>query len=585
MAKPCIYLCALGNAGQFWLCILVLIGLLWSTGARELQAQQLQELDVAQQEAVNELPLVLTEFPNSAYLVFDSSIPDLRFESNWIIRSNLSEPNSGRYILVVDTVRQVLRVSSPSNYRARDIFIPRLQNRQTVYYSVEPVSMTRLAEIRRLYEEGAYQQAVTALNAFVLIDGLTVAQRANAYQLIALCYYELSQQSQMTQALGRMLAIDPFRTPDIVGTPAIVQEYIEQYQDSVRSQPPAVPESLEAALINNNVLLSWTPNTDVDLAHYRVYRKSPEEEGTWEVLAEPTTVIYLDESVVPFDAYAYRVSAVDDYVPAQESRPSATVEITVLPSLAARSEVRLADNSPIKNVSLHQPSDSLLALSYTLQGGIQRTYNVSFAVSDDNGQTFTILPETATGDVGNGVSDGLRRQIIWQVLQDYPEGLLQRQYVIAMHAEPLPLSNQISLEVAPDSLVEFYSVRSENDSLITISYRLQDLDKTRYTVDLAIEQQQGQFELLYPEVLEGSVGSKIKGGRDHTIQWHILETYPEGLSEEINVQLRVEASRRTRPPWYMTTTAAVLVGGASFLLFRPAKEDPPVADGPIGRPN
>ena len=128
-------------------------------------------------------------------------------------------------------------------------------------------------------------------------------------------------------------------------------------------------------------------------------------------------------------------------------------------------------------------------------------------------------------------------------------------------------------------------MRSENDSLITISYRLQDLEKTRYSVDVAIKQQDGQFELLFPDVLEGSVGSKIKGGRDQVIQWHILETYPEGLAEEISVQLRVESRRRTRPPWYMTTTAAVLVGSASFLLFRPDKEDPPVAERPLPRPN
>lgn len=585
----CISLHALENVSHFWLLLigLLFIGLIqWSIGPREVQAQQLQELDVTRLEQVNELPLVLTEFPKSAYLVFDSSIPDLQFESNWIIRKNLSEPNRGRYILVVDTVRQVLRVSSPARYRTREILIPRLQNRQTVYYKVEPIITTRLGQIHQLYEDGVYQEAVNMLNAFVLIDALTDSQRANAYQLFALCFYELGQEDRMKQALGRMLAINPFRTPDVVGNPAIVQDFIEQYQDSVRSQPPDMPEEVDGTLINNNVLLNWKANSEIDFAHYRVYRMlNQEDEGIWEVLAEPLTPMYLDESTLPFGDYSYRISAVDDYQPAQESILSEKVDVTVIPSLAERTEVIVEDGSPIKNVSLHQINDSLLTLSYTLQHSLKRTYNVSFTVSDDNGKTFSILPHSATGDIGSGVPDGLRRQINWPVLKDYSEGLLEQQYIIAMQAEPLPLNDQISFEVEPDSLVEFYSLRSEGDSLITIGYRLQDLDKTRYDVDLAIKHQKGQYALLFPQVLDGNIGSRIKGGRDNVIQWRILETYPQGLEDEIIVQLRVEARRRTWPPWYLTTTAAVLIGGTSILLFQPDKQEAPVAEKPVPRPN
>lgn len=109
--------------------------------------------------------------------------------------------------------------------------------------------------------------------------------------------------------------------------------------------PPAVPTGLEAApggaiapdqgvqqFSGSAIDLSWTPNTDADLAGYLVYRQSVTPSGT---LTGPVTRLtpssiptpaYRDETAVTGQRYAYRVTAVD--VSGNESAPSSDVQET-----------------------------------------------------------------------------------------------------------------------------------------------------------------------------------------------------------------------------------------------------------------
>jgi hypothetical protein len=97
---------------------------------------------------------------------------------------------------------------------------------------------------------------------------------------------------------------------------------------------PAVPQGLIAAVVTPDpngppeVDLSWSINTETDLAGYRVYRS--EQEGTPGQLVTPDLLLspaYRDTSVQPGHHYWYSVTAVDRS--GNESAPSAPVAAEV----------------------------------------------------------------------------------------------------------------------------------------------------------------------------------------------------------------------------------------------------------------
>ncbi len=98
--------------------------------------------------------------------------------------------------------------------------------------------------------------------------------------------------------------------------------------------PPAAPRDLEAVTVATtkeaptSIELTWTINTEPDLAGYSVYRsENPEMPGqklNSELLLVPT---FRDISVVPGKSYSYRVGAVDQS--GNESPLSSPVEAQV----------------------------------------------------------------------------------------------------------------------------------------------------------------------------------------------------------------------------------------------------------------
>jgi hypothetical protein len=99
--------------------------------------------------------------------------------------------------------------------------------------------------------------------------------------------------------------------------------------------PPAIPTGLEAVPggatpSDRSIDLSWTPNTDVDLAGYSVYRQEVTSTGQ---VAGPATRLnpspivgpaYRDQTAIPGHRYAYRITAVD--ATGNESAPGADVQ-------------------------------------------------------------------------------------------------------------------------------------------------------------------------------------------------------------------------------------------------------------------
>jgi hypothetical protein len=102
--------------------------------------------------------------------------------------------------------------------------------------------------------------------------------------------------------------------------------------------PPAVPSGLEAVpggatAADRSIDLSWTPDTDADLAGYFVYRQEVDPQGqvTSTVTRLNITPVvgpaYRDQTALAGHRYAYRVTAVD--TAGNESAPSADVQETL----------------------------------------------------------------------------------------------------------------------------------------------------------------------------------------------------------------------------------------------------------------
>jgi len=102
--------------------------------------------------------------------------------------------------------------------------------------------------------------------------------------------------------------------------------------------PPHAPSGLEAVpggstAADRSIDLSWTPDTDADLAGYIVYRQDVDEKGVVAGTATRLNITpvagpaYRDQTAMAGHRYAYRVTAVD--TAGNESAPSADVQETL----------------------------------------------------------------------------------------------------------------------------------------------------------------------------------------------------------------------------------------------------------------
>lgn len=75
--------------------------------------------------------------------------------------------------------------------------------------------------------------------------------------------------------------------------------------------PPDIPANLVSFKAADHMFLTWKAVSDNDLSHYRVYRKSTEEDDFQLIADEVTTNQYKDTNVQTGTLYFYAVTAVD----------------------------------------------------------------------------------------------------------------------------------------------------------------------------------------------------------------------------------------------------------------------------------
>ncbi len=97
------------------------------------------------------------------------------------------------------------------------------------------------------------------------------------------------------------------------------------------STPPAIPVFTQAIAGDGEVDLSWTPNGEIDFAHYNLYRGTTSG-GPYGLIASPVLARHLDSSVINGTTYFYVVRSVD--AAGNESGQSALIAATPAAGLA-----------------------------------------------------------------------------------------------------------------------------------------------------------------------------------------------------------------------------------------------------------
>ncbi|MBN1973029.1 MAG: hypothetical protein JW787_05285 [Sedimentisphaerales bacterium] len=95
------------------------------------------------------------------------------------------------------------------------------------------------------------------------------------------------------------------------------------------TEPPLTPTGLYLTTDKNLIALSWTANTETDLAGYKIYYSfAPDID--YILIGTSTSNTFSDDLAVPFIVYSYAVTAVDTY--GNESAPAYKSALTESPS-------------------------------------------------------------------------------------------------------------------------------------------------------------------------------------------------------------------------------------------------------------
>ncbi len=130
--------------------------------------------------------------------------------------------------------------------------------------------------------------------------------------------------------------------------------------DIVGNVPPSAPEDLAAVPGDGEVELSWSANTEPDLAAYVIYRStSPDPTDSLVSIPAPTTE-WLDDGVVNDTTYYYRVRATDtagmksDYSDPVQATPATPVWVQIAHTALEDTEAADAPYPVVATITTHE---------------------------------------------------------------------------------------------------------------------------------------------------------------------------------------------------------------------------------------
>ncbi|KPK82822.1 MAG: hypothetical protein AMS27_13900, partial [Bacteroides sp. SM23_62_1] len=148
--------------------------------------------------------------------------------------------------------------------------------------------------------------------------------------------------------------------------------------------PPSKPENLTVIPGNNEVMLTWDSNPESDLAGYNIYRLVDDE--FVEIFSQVTDTFYVDEGLKNDSTYYYRITAIDNQSPPNESEFSdeklALSKVTAVPTapiiFSPADGVVVDTSTPV--LSIYNAESLRDKLTYTFMVSTDSTFSTDVVV-------------------------------------------------------------------------------------------------------------------------------------------------------------------------------------------------------------
>jgi len=174
--------------------------------------------------------------------------------------------------------------------------------------------------------------------------------------------------------------------------------------------PPATPIGLVGTTGSQQVVLTWTGNTELDLAGYSVYRQTSGDTSMALIASPVTETTYTDLGLTNEQTYDYQIAAIDRSD--NTASPTGVLSLTPTASAAPSAPTELTRSGedflrPVFIFSNATPFNASASLSYTVQVSTQPDF--SNVTDSESG----ILQ--GSGDAGTGLT-------AWTITRDLTEG-------------------------------------------------------------------------------------------------------------------------------------------------------------------
>ena len=157
---------------------------------------------------------------------------------------------------------------------------------------------------------------------------------------------------------------------------------------SVDNLAPRAPANLAGVVVNNTVFLHWSPNSEIDLAGYKVYRSAVPnfDSDTMTAYATTSDTMYTDANVLQGNSY-YALRAVDIH----DNRSSKSNEVAIM-LVGVEEKGRIPTE-----FALYQNYPNPFNPSTTIKYEIPTAAHVSLKVYDVLGQVVAALVDEEQG--------------------------------------------------------------------------------------------------------------------------------------------------------------------------------------------
>jgi hypothetical protein len=92
--------------------------------------------------------------------------------------------------------------------------------------------------------------------------------------------------------------------------------------------------------------------------------------------------------------------------------------------------------------------NEVIVVNYDLTGSSNLKYSLNVIMKRESDSTFSAVPVTVEGDIGEGYFAGTNKEILWYYRRDFPQGLQGEDYYFEIHVKPVAKDNSLLYYIA-----------------------------------------------------------------------------------------------------------------------------------------